>query len=595
MSAEQHQISSPPEGVRPPEWKYDAKKHLDVYSMYVRFWDDSRKLGLSAAKQRRRLLLEANFRSYTQENNALSAIYPVAIEVNRREDSSSALRFRHSYHDDIAAGFTEELARVRKGKLQTRFRREQEAYLRVWSTALDSLLPHVGAPPAELIPILHQHGFRRSVRSHSEYLSQKKTKGVADSACIFDHISGAAALYPELSSAEELEVYESPQWYGFLSPNSPFHQEGQTSIGRLAKVFYLPLIHKLFIADEGLYTGYRGELTELLELDEQERQIPTNEKDVLAFIAVLSQEKYATLAPHAIFQEIIDRIGYFTPAPIGEGVRTKETRNFSRQLQYIESIFDFEYARCCENPELLSTLSERFAYANETVMHALLRANDETLEVESLTALYQTVFGLDLNAYNPAGLKRLMNVKTVSIYSDFFNRAQSLGDCAIGTFRVGGLDALTSASTNIQTANLAFGGSFDLGNGSLQKLKEGIVYRRTHDFHTAAEARAFASMYNINPEWIGTVINHYPSGKHCDECKHPMHWVGECGGHTMCLQCNAEYNLDHGLVSGQTESTDAGSPQTDGLKDDSFVSTIGIGAALSAVTTGDWEQFQRPS
>lgn len=505
---------------------------FNFYSDLVIYARDITSLGI---KHARTLLYERLFThllSMDQEARRKALTYPIPIHFTQGEDQESPLGRVAGYRKEWRRLLLDSLDHKPEGPEKDRFRSE----IQLATDAFDALL----LPLHELL--------KQPMENLSD--SQIQSRLLAEFGYSRSEITVTPfliALFPGLAEkfGERIECLLSPSCV-YAYPPSRFHLDGRSSFLYQHQIAYLPT--KGFVGlQQGLMSAY-------MEADVQAiiaRLVGKNTKEIEAMNLLTSvfapTGEYQGLPADALFERVKEIIP-FEPLAIEAGVNPEScgSEEYENYISALEAIFDREIRMCADDPEYLIGLQERIE--RFSIYLAVAMGMTKKLPVRQMLTKYTETYRDRQVAQHPREHAEHIDTGFASVWKTLANvsfRLESVFECsAVGALKAG-------------TGRLGAGVSGHLF--SLELLAGEIKDRLRTDFANASEAREFAMQYGINPDWIGTVIQHYPGGKECagygDQKPHTAHWVGQCGDHTMCLACNAQYNLDHGLVSGMGGGT----------------------------------------
>lgn len=356
-----------------------------------------------------------------------------------------------------------------------------------------------------------------------------------------------ALLFPELTQhfGKTIECVMSPCILTAYT-RTPFHLQGRSSFLYAKRIAYLPNLGFIGL-DQGLMSGYYDEdlkaiITSISGTDVMQRTTEELMSNVFS-----PKQELSNMDQTALF-DYCKTVVPFKSLQLEEFVNPSSCsdKEYENYIEVLQAVFEKELQFLSENPSYISSSQERNEVFSRYIAFAL--GLKDTLPQKKMLQQYKALLADKAVALDPKSYIKKIDTSFAGVYHHLASvplKLESLIECSV-------VGSIQSSLRSMNPSNLAsaFGKEFKISGNSFDVLKKGIEQRRIHDFDSIEEARIFASMYAISPNWIGTVIQHYPEGKLCDECGHTMHWVGQCGNHTMCLQCNAEYNLTHGLVPG---------------------------------------------
>lgn len=498
--------------------KRTVVKPIDAHSLFVHYRANLA-AGMSKEDARKDFLrlLEANLRTFTQEGIGAAQLNEYGIEVRKDTTETktgtteSKLQFRNAFAQDAIASIRTENAK-KYGKNQIllhHFELELTAWEKLYMDVVAPLEHLIGRNDTpELIPDLHELGFRHLVPGNA-------APGLCDVSPLL------VSLFPELDGVKQVEMYEAPEKYIMASPRFWGHHKGETTIARLTRFVYIPSIGKFAFLERGLFTSYTNEqILEFFTLDGKPKPDLHSAQEILAHVAVLA-EVYREMAPLAVFQSIIDKIGVSPEVKVDEKIERTSERDFRPQLEYIEAILAFEEELCLEHPELLLAQERRLDSAMRLVMHSLLR--NVPLNVRRVANDYEQIYSDLRHAQNPKAATRLFNTLTLASHPDIATRFLSIFDC--GTGMVLGVNA-QSLMDGLNGIDMYFGA----GAGEM------LTHFETHGITTQSELDAFCKTFHLD---ASTFSNR-------GVCKNPgckcisTQFLGPCG---WCPVCEAKDNL----------------------------------------------------
>ncbi len=363
-------------------------------------------------------------------------------------------------------------------------------------------------------------------------------------------------LFPALADqyGKKIDCVVSPNALHVYTP-SEFHLGSASSFFYIKNIAYVSNLGFVGL-DQGLMSGYMLEdqksiLSQLTDLTVTE----WNVEQLMTHVFSLKPE-LARLPPDDVFEQIkqiipfksLEMTEHVHPQSCGE----KEYRNY---IQVIQSIFEKEIAFLSSHPEFAPSSQERNEVFSRYIAFAL--GLKDKLPKRKMLSKYQSILDDREIARNPKDHLQKIDTSVASIYGHLASiplRLESMIECSV----IGGVQAsIGRISSN--SLRSVFGERLVFSGETRIDLQNAIGLLRDNDMISEEQARIFAAQYAINPNWIGDVIKYYPAGKYCQAGTHTAHWVGQCGDHTMCLACNAQYNLDHGMVdmNQETENTEA--------------------------------------
>ncbi len=413
---------------------------LDAYPLFIRYFNNlSQGIEKNEALRKFRNELEVNLRSYTQEGIGDRDIMEYGTKVVR--DKNGTISFV-DYRGVDTLGYQREQNRITykdHPDVIAYFDKELGTWENLWRTAIYSLEDLIGEPnPDIILPRLHEAGFRHL--RVNETIPELCEVSVA-----------LTSLFPELANDKFIELYEHPQKYVLASPRHRLHHNGETSIARLVRFVYVPKLNTFAFLERGLFTAYTNdEITTFFTLDGKDKPHFSSPEEILAHVAFLTQE-FATQAPHAVFNHIINKLRSFPEIPVGNNVIREKPRTFTTQIEYVEQILAFEEHALIEHPELEKTLKQRLQHILEPIEHSLLRGNE--LNVKAQVENYIRIFSNLPTAQNPEAAREKFRLGVLASYPDFATRVGSILDCSTGSLlgglrKAGGLGGLESVMGN---------------------------------------------------------------------------------------------------------------------------------------------------
>lgn len=354
-------------------------------------------------------------------------------------------------------------------------------------------------------------------------------------------------LFPQLADmyGKKIHVLMSPLRVHIYTP-SQYHLQGKSSFLYLKSLSYHPDVG--FIGfDQGQMTGRTTEeLKKILSSFTQVDVSGWTTEQLMTTVFELHSD-LNTRTAEEIFQKT-EEIVPLRALPIEEYVNPNNCSDeeYENYIDVLQAVFEKEIYFLFRNQEYAQSAQERNEVFSRYIAFALGLV--DKLPKRKMLAKYQSILQNKKAALNPKEHISHIDTSFAQAYVNLAKiplRLESLFECTV----VGGIQ-MSIKNISVNNLQTVFGERIILSGDILKDLNQGIQALWINDNISLQEARAFAQVYGIDPNWIGTVLKYYPEKKYCDECKKTKHWVGQCGDHTMCLRCNAKYNLDHGLVPG---------------------------------------------
>ncbi len=521
MSAEQPRFTiTPILRFLKEKWHREVINQFDPISVFEKFEHDISIYGLAEARQRRKDLLESNLKTYVQEATGMRTVFPYATRVTLAKlisglGVSDRLVFQNAQYRDVELEQAKRLEREPSPQLRTHYQKEHELWLSVWHQLVDDIASLVGQTDSgKITTALLEQGAKTT---HLNLPDATAPKSINFN---MDPLGGLRSLFPALRLAETIEIIELPKKLIFASPSFAFYHDGETTLGRHVRLVYLPQINEFVILAEGLYTGYRDEDIAKLHLLGEQPKIPASKEELFWYVQALATE-YGNLPPQAVFEHLINLIGHFDAPSVGEGVVTTDLlqRDLSTQVEYLESIFEYEHHQLLKDPKRSKRLAVLLKQPTQQVMHSALRG--QILNVKELLLAYQESFhtlSSDLRPSDQAFAKRALVINP-----DFATRVVSLVDCGTGTIL--GTPRLGSQSLETVLGRQNFNQllSLDLSQKGITNQQDLLEFCRTFGLDNPAR---FSQ--------IGT----------CAMCgKQTLIWPREMGGCNVCPVCEVKDNL----------------------------------------------------
>jgi len=466
---------------------------FDLLGPFNKYVSDRTRLSREAATAQLQQLLLLNMRSYTQEAVGGTVINQIATQAKKEE---TGWHFTDTYYEDVSKGWLASIGQTQDQEIKDRYTLEIGSWMKVWHQHLALVDDLPDKNPEEVTSKLLKKGF--SLLSQSQGLLVSKS---------------LAALFPQIKEGQKIEAYQSPQPLMVASPNFKHYHRGETTIARYSRLYYLPEISEFVILEDGLFTAYSNEqIAQFLSWGQAE-DLPNKSEEFFVFVAVLG-DQLASLAPHAIFQLVIDKLGFFPEIPIGDNVVVDKERNYDTQLDLIIRLFELEYDRQQEFQSSMSA-QQRLKQMTQVIEHSLLRAND--LDVFSLLQDYLAVFSPEQETHSKKD-KNQFGLRVMKSYPDFMVRVQSLIDCGSGSI-LGGVQRLSPTQL-----------SGVLGVDRLNVISQlsGKNITNRSEFNKLAKS-------------LGKDTHRFTSLGKCGNCGAKT-FLGECG---WCVLC--EYKDDLGI------------------------------------------------
>ena len=481
-------------------------KDLDLGVLFDGYFSDlTEGVDREEAKRRFTSLLEMNLRTYTQEGVGDKDIAEYGTRVVREE---GVIKFPNTCYEDALNDQRRESYQIYHDQA---ILRHFDIELNTW----DKLWRETIAPFEDLIG-----------EENQRYIIQRlRDLGFVEKSCELNH--SLHALFPALAAETTVPIYELPDKFIMVSPRFFAHHRGQTSIARLTRFVYIPLLNEFAFLERGLFTAYKNEqITEFFTLDGNPKPKFHSSEEILSHVAVLASE-FNNLPPHAVFNLIIEKLGVFPKIPLHKNVVLDKERSFVSQLEYVDRILEFETELCTQHPDLITSRSRRLDQSTKVIMHSLLRANE--LEVEKHVNNYLQIFGDIGYAQNPKNATKLFNQLTLVSYPDFATRVVSLIDCGTGT-ALGGIKMGENTFSSI--VGSLYG---EKGMVLLNKYaKKGGDRPKNLD-----EVREICQVFHKDP-------NKYTTWRECGMCKQTTYvWGKENKGCDVCPMCEVWDDIDH--------------------------------------------------
>ncbi len=495
---------------------------FSAFAVFEKYLQDLQSgISRELAKERRRALLSTNIRTYTQEGIGAKHIHEYGTLVSRAfavpglNEQSDRIVFSNLFYNDVIAGQHAQQENEPHPLIRDRYKQEFSTWERSWQKLLLGIEQYIGYPDKKaLVQELLLKGFIHRNSDEHALVSE-----------------GLQALLPSLGDDAYVEMYEHPERLILTSPRFFAYHKGETSIARHMRLVYIPKTDSFVFLEAGFFTAYKNhEIAQFHTLAENHFPLPESPTDILAQISILAQA-YKDYPPHALFSLIVEKLGHFPEVPVGENVITTTERSFDSQIEYLESIFDFEEQLLSAYPHLYKSIRERLAQPTETIMHSALRAN--TLNVEELLQAYKTIFSDPLYAQNPLAAKNILDGLRAIHYPDIGTRVTSLIDCGTGTV-LGGMKNLSPTQLTGKIDGLFGAGAIDMLSTASQK---GIS--------SESELRSFCNKFGLDHTRFHTGVCR------TDGCRST--YVGEC---SICPACEMKYTLGLMDEHGNTDSHD---------------------------------------
>jgi hypothetical protein len=552
----------------PPVVQPEGTQPFGFYTDLQEYAQDLKYYGAKEARTRLHARLYSALATMDQEARRTLTTHPIPMHFVRTDTRSSHFSWRAiGRRKNWKTELSERNAEKPDGDEKERFTLEINAMIAAFETLL-APLEAVHPATFELLSEPEKIKFLKDELGYTERHVE-----------ITRHMT---LLFPALADqyGKKIDAIVSPNVLHAYTP-SPFHLESQSSFLYLKNIAYIPSLGFVGL-DQGLMSGYLKEdqeyiLQQLADIDVKD----WSEEQLMMTIFTLKPE-LATLPAEEVFA-YIKTIVPFKPLEIAEHVNEKNCtyKEYKNYIQVLQSMFDAELNFLAKHPDYANTAQERNEVFSRYIAFAL--GLKDKLPRRKMIAKYRSILDNKDLALNPTENIQLIDTSFARIYRNLFNvplRLEQMIECNA----IGSIQALGKFNTD-NVKNILGGRNILTGNISMD-LKNVILTLRENDDISADEARAYAQMYNINPNWIGDVIKYYPGKISCAGYKagaHQAHWVGQCGSHTMCLACNMQYNLDHGLVNESMLRTNAGST----AEQDEGIQLISTGTMnLSAFITG---------
>jgi hypothetical protein len=394
-----------------------------------------------------------------------------------------------------------------------------------------------------------------------------------------------------VETEQKMTVWVGPAHHLTISSPHRLHSKGNSSFIWDTTVYVNPETKETWISEHGFfsYTPLRP-LLSVLAWKQEHDHVFSSEDEVMKYINTVLG--FANTHPNELLRQLVSEIDGVVAASKMDKNVVEGPFNIRPFVNQIQELFRFEAERCEQNPKFIVGSYERLQYMAEKVRH-LAALNDST-GLDEVVRKYKELFGDVGAATNPEKGKRLFDSLSLAINPKLGVKLDwSLFDCIAGT-----PESLLNQASSLQIdAKLALGKEI-IGGATRAELQAGIDHRKSNDFANDEEAKAFAKMYNIDPNWIGTAIKrHDPPiqclNRGCGELRHYVGGDSECG---MCLQCNAQYNLDHGLVKGvDGKATNDIGKATNSEEKEEYEGTTNVSDFVSKIFTGDkvWEHMKK--
>lgn len=341
---------------------------------------------------------------------------------------------------------------------------------------------------------------------------------------------GFAATFPQLEEVidQKIDVMMGPPIVS-VSPPSRFHRQGQTSFGWLSRLTYIPHLHSFAVLQNGRFTAYsKKEIVEFLTFHNPDadnvRRLSSME--MLQYLHVLPPE-FSAKHSHTILEEIIEHIGYakYVP-PVDDQVHIGDF-NPTVLAKPITKIFDFEFTLYEENPELRSTIGERFAFWEDVLLHNAV-GNFKDVNWESVVSVYIETFSNKVKAQSPRQHYSEIMASLLQAYPSFSVKLNlSLIDCVAGSVMN------PSFVKNLQQLRM-------LPTRTPKRLEEW----RQRKIRNRQELKQYCQEFGLDEKSFHR--NSWFMPKDCRRCNTPEHYLGPC---TVCPFCEVDFDFEaEGLV-----------------------------------------------
>ena len=387
-----------------------------------------------------------------------------------------------------------------------------------------------------------------------------------------------------IKNTPTMSVWIGPQQSITVSPPHWLHRSNETGFAWASECIVFEDTKEVLIRQNGKFGASDEEnLLRYLNYTQTERISFTSEDELMEYMNLLSSTDYKQ--PKVLLDFLVDQLGGIKS--VGKIDRHIQDGYFDIKpyFEAIRAVFEIEltmFPTCSAQ-----AIQQRLEEFSDLVKHQVARNSSRALP--QIVAHYATLVQ-EAPYIQASSFKELLGLRALQLDAGFRIPIDfSLLDCVAGSpFSL--VSKMGEGAGGMGGMTQAFGRNAE---GQPVSKQEGINMRLRTDFASEKEARFFASHYGIPEDWFDKGHIHFNSDQiKCNNCGKARNYIGHCGEHVMCLQCNAQYNLDHGLAGDETSPQDRNKNQnTKSNSSQTSESVIytkrGVSASITALFSGE--------